>query len=217
MDISLIGNSETLVAILIVTLVTLLFLYRIVYIKSKTRLDLVLLLGPCGTGKTSLFYLWKNRKVPDTVTSQVISRGFVLKEKGVDEEVVDCPGHARLRNVAYELIPRAKKIVYFADPSNAKEAAEHLFQMFVLPKLSPKTEIMICQNKTDMYGTDVTDLVNQLNKEIQILQKTKSEDGEYVGVEGENFNILEHAPVQVIAGHACVKSASVDQIEKFLR
>lgn len=205
-----------IVSLVIATIVALLFLYRIVS-KSGRRQDLLLLLGPCGTGKTSLFYLWRNKRVPDTVTSQIANRGFVLREKGVKEEIIDCPGHARLRNAVYELIPRAKKIVYLLDPSTVKEAAEDLFQLFVLPTLSPKTEMMLCLNKTDKYGSDVMDLVNQLNKEFKTLQKTKSEDGQYVGIEGEDFNILEHAPIQVLAGSACIKNGIVEQIEKFLQ
>ena len=208
-------TPQTIVVVILVTLVTLVVLYRMLFGGSSKRLDLILLVGPCGSGKTSLFYLWKNGKVPDTVTSQVPNRGFVVK--GVKEEVVDCPGHARLRNSVFELVPRAKKIVFLVDESCVKEAADSLFQIFVLPRLNTKTEMMICVNKVDKKGADEVSVVEALNKEIRLLQKTKTEDGEYVGVEGEEFDITLHAPIKVVTGKASVKKGDVKEVEQFLQ
>jgi len=211
-------SPQALVVLLLVTLVTLFVLYRVLIRSSSSRrLDLVLLLGPCGTGKTSLFYLWKKGSVPETVTSQTPNRGYVLKERGVKEEIVDCPGHARLRDSAHELVPRAKKIVYLVDESCVKEAAESLFQIFVLPRLHSKTEMMICVNKMDKKGSDVATVVEGINREIRLLQKTKTDDGEYVGVEGEDFDITLHAPIRVTTGKACVKKGDVNEIDTFLQ
>lgn len=205
-------NPEQVLVLLLVTIVSIWFLGRIIFgSSSRGRLDTVLIYGPCGTGKTSLFYLWKNGKVPETVTSQVQNRGFVLD--GVKEEIVDYPGHPRLRNGAYELVPRAKRLVYMVDDSCVKEAAESLFHIFVLPKLNPKTEMMICANK----GADVETVTRKLNKEIQLLQQTKSDDGEYVGVEGEDFDIELHAPIHVLKAKVNVRERNVGTIEAFIR
>ena len=211
-------TPEVILVLALVTVVTLFFLHRVLFGGSSSRrLDSILIMGPCGSGKTSLFFLWKNGKVPETVTSQVPNRGFVLKEKGVREEIVDCPGHARLCNSVHELVPKAKKIVFLLDESSVKESAEKLFQIFVLPRLNTKTQMMICLNKMDKKGMEVSKAVDALNKEMRLLQKTKTEDGEYVGVEGEEFDITVHAPIKVVIGKASVKKGDVAEIENFLR
>jgi len=133
-------------------------------------------------------------------------------------EIVDYPGHPRLRAGAHSLIPRAHKIVYMIDSNDTaslKSVSENIFDIFTLDSLSPKTQFMICLNKCDIATSkDMEEILNIMNKEIESLRKSRPDD--FVGIEGESFDIMIHAPVPMIIGAASVTKGKLDEVDKFL-
>eukprot|EP00921_Rhytidocystis_pertsovi_P026642 GHVQ01042974.1.p1 GENE.GHVQ01042974.1~~GHVQ01042974.1.p1 ORF type:complete len:338 (+),score=44.11 GHVQ01042974.1:57-1070(+) len=124
---------------------------------TKGRSDCVLLLGQCGAGKTALFLRLANLYNSETVSSIKANRGsFPLGEdnKSTLTEVIDYPGHRRLREGALSLLPSAKCIVYLvdaADKGSIKNAAEHLYELFTSPPMTHlHLPILIACNKTDL-------------------------------------------------------------------
>lgn len=80
----------------------------------------VVLLGAEQAGKTSVFLRLSMDVAPDTVTSQRVQSAAVApSERTPALELVDVPGHARLRTAAQEHLDRANALVFCIDASAA--------------------------------------------------------------------------------------------------
>jgi signal recognition particle receptor subunit beta len=224
----MVPRIDIIVAVIVIAFATMLLLRKCVFGKSsnRTRGDLALVLGPCGSGKTTLFMRWSlpNSQVK-TVTSQSANRGKVLT--GCPLEIVDFPGHPRLWHGALSLLPRAQRVVFIIDAtsSDMKAVAESLYDIFVAQGLRDDCKLMICRNKTDISKSCVSEsqLVNTINTEIEILRKSRPQalDGEnghdqYLGVLDEPFDISLHAPIDVSFGSSSVAKNKIAEIESFL-
>ena len=144
-----------------------------VYMKQKVSAGAspktVLLLGQCGSGKTSLFFhlrdAWrlgqetvqgKEYSAPETVSSLQLNKDrFGIA--GVTEkqyEVGDCPGHHDSRRHGYKFLDQAACIVYLidgADKQRVKDAAEQLYEIFTQEAMhrGRAKPLMILVNKLD--------------------------------------------------------------------
>ncbi|KAF4758846.1 hypothetical protein FOZ63_024975, partial [Perkinsus olseni] len=173
------------------------------------RGKLVMLMGPCGGGKTAMFSWWKSRNHPETVSSIRPNREVVTLPTGKQAEVVDFPGHRRLKLESYELLRNCACICYVlasTDRAMVKEAAESLYDLFThqlfLKQLPPMLLVMNKQDKPTHRTT--RRVLGDLNKEIERLRTSRGQvlegDDEvdnFLGVEGEAFDIEQHAPVPV--------------------
>ena len=231
-DILNIFSIEIIAALLLVVIGTISLLGRF-FTSSGSSDTAVLLLGPCGSGKTSLFSHLRARPRPDTVTSQTVNRTVIcLDEKKNQQkiEIIDYPGHPRLWAGAASIVPKVSKIIYLVDackdPSCLKRVAEHLYDLLVLKNLPRSARMLICRNKTD--GSVLIDdecLEATLNKEIDLLRKSRAQELEgenaadqFLGFDDEHaFDLKIHAPISIDFGSCSVVKSRISDIEKFLR
>lgn len=222
-------SREAIVIALVIVLITILMMFSTRSGRNRVSggPEVVLLMGPSGSGKTSLFYSWAlpGAKNVRTVTSQSLNRS-TFKDK-CEYEVIDCPGHPKLRVMGLKFIPRAKYIVYLIDGSDAesiKGASEYVYDIFVTKGLRPTTKMLLCRNKTDVPQSMTNErMVELMNGEIEKLRTSRAQELEgdnaldnYIGVEGEVFDILKHAPIDVQVGSASVKKGQISEVESFL-
>lgn len=177
---------------------------------------LVLLLGTCESGKTSCFYALKEGSFRDTVSSMKINSSIVnvnnlgvtpnaenqenesdKKKRGEKRiELVDVPGHPRLRRQAFSNYlnkkkqpkSRVSKIVYFVDCSNIddpkakSQSAEFLYEIltdaFVIERRIP---ILVACNKSDLAVYLKNYVKKNFEVEIEKIRLTRSQ---------ENLNLL---------------------------
>ncbi len=219
-------NSSGILIAVIIILVTLFLLVK-TRKGSKGLSDVTLLMGPSGSGKTSLFYSWalKGTKDIKTVTSQSINRGMFLDK--CDTEVIDCPGHPRLKIMGLKFVPRAKNIVYLIDgndPESIRSAGEQIYDILIAKGLRASTRMLLCKNKTDAQKCVSTErMLELINSEIEKLRTSRAQELEgdnavdhYIGEEGEPFDILTHAPIDVQVASSSVKKRQTSEIESFL-
>jgi signal recognition particle receptor subunit beta len=98
------------------------FIFKIAVYSSgigSGKRDVILLIGPCGGGKTALFHRLRNGRdlQIDTVTSmkETLETFPLYDEEATKVTVCDFPGHERLRSQATQFYPIAKKIVFVVD------------------------------------------------------------------------------------------------------
>mmetsp|Transcript_5758 Transcript_5758/g.16276 ORF Transcript_5758/g.16276 Transcript_5758/m.16276 type:complete len:255 (-) Transcript_5758:52-816(-) len=200
---------------------------------KRKRGDTVLLLGQCGSGKTALFFkLRDDDGAVQTVSSlKPLRDSFAIKalEGSPTLDFVDCPGHPRMRGRGAELLKEAKCIVYLVDSEDKpklKDAAEHLYELLTHPDLLQlHTPILLALNKTDL-STARTEkfILDELDREIEIMRNSRGAalEGQdaadsYLGIEGEKFKLLQHAPCPVQTCRISVKKPALDPLYDFLR
>jgi len=206
------------------------------FTKRRGRGQLALILGQCGAGKTAMFYRMRDQEEVQSVSSLKAQRDTfkIQVGEGSDEvlgplEVVDYPGHARLRTKAAELLPQARCIVYVVDSEDKqrlKDVAEHLYELLTDPEVNElHTPILLACNKSDL-STARTEkfIVEEIEREMEQMRvsRTAALEGQdsaesYLGVDGEKFKLLEHAPCPVSTCRISSKKAILDPLYDFLR
>ena len=112
----------------------------------------VLLVGPSGAGKTTLFLRLRGRKKGRTVTSMAPNRGPV-GDQGV--HVVDVPGHPRLADSYFQSeVSNCKGVVAVVDAMDfhaTKDAfARHMYRLLTSPVIRGRgLPILVACNKQD--------------------------------------------------------------------
>ena len=206
--------TELIVATLVI-LVSFIILVRLILSSSKSRgPDITLITGPCGSGKTLLFHHWQSPEIKiKTVTSQCVNRGKVFGKN----EIVDYPGHPRLRGGLIGFLPRANKIVFLVN-EDLKSASELLYDILVTKSLRPSSKMLICTDSTK----NIDSLVKNLNAQMELLRTSRMQGelegdiDQYLGVDGEAFDLRTHSPIIVQFGTASVANGQVDDIESFI-
>lgn len=167
----------------------------------------ILIVGPCGSGKTSLFYRLLSSKDGsdmwcETVSSMRKNAGMVGRES-----LVDYPGHYRLRGGLASELKGCKKVIFVVDSSamaqQSKAAAEILFQVLTSGAKCPL--LFVC-NKTDKATAKTPQRVKlTMMNEIETLRKTANTmettgDGASsvaLGQQGQFFDFDKHSPCPV--------------------
>merc|ERR1712190_582130 len=108
--------------------------------KRRSRGNLALLMGQCGSGKTTAFFRLRepHEEEPVTTVSSLKPLREVLqlrpggdKESFGPVEVEDFPGHLRMRGKQNNLLTEARCIVYLIDAEDKqklKDVAEHFYE-----------------------------------------------------------------------------------------
>ena len=196
------------VLLAVVALLILLVLYYFFFLgsRSSSRQACVLMVGPCGSGKTLLFHRFIDNCIAETVSSMQPNEAR-MPEKG--PLLVDFPGHYRLRNTLPAELGRAKRILFVFDASRAvdlaKPAAELLYSIlatFHQKKHAPK--ILFLCNKSDKPAKTPQRVKLMMMNEIETLRKTANSiqstddiNTIKIGQDGHFFNFDHHSPCAI--------------------
>lgn len=102
---------------------------------------------------------------------------------GIKVNVIDIPGHAKIRNRFYDrFLPRAKAIVFFVDgvefSTNKRDVADHLYNEILIEYdnvRSKRIPILIACNKMDKTEScsPASFVKKRLESEIEIIRTTR--------------------------------------------
>lgn len=203
--------------------------------KARSRGQALLILGQSGAGKTALFHRLRDGVTVETVPSLKMSRDAMKLETGSEGDalgpvdVIDYPGHHRLRIKGHGLLDEARCIVYLIDSEDKpkmKDAAEHIYELLTHPDiLELHTPILLALNKTDLVTARTEKFIlDEINREIEQMRFSRGATLEgqdqadsYLGVDGEKFKIMEHSPCPVRACRISVKKVQLEPVYEFLR
>mmetsp|Transcript_17401 Transcript_17401/g.40654 ORF Transcript_17401/g.40654 Transcript_17401/m.40654 type:complete len:259 (-) Transcript_17401:108-884(-) len=200
---------------------------------ARRRGDKLLLLGQCGSGKTTLFFQLRDQMEVKTVSSLKSFHDKLRICSGEElvavVETIDFPGHTRMRAKAAELLKEARCIVYLIDSEDKqkmKDVAEHLYELFTHPVMcSLKIPMLIAYNKTDLPSARPDKmLLQELEREIEQMRTSRGATLEgqdqadsYLGVDGEKFKLLEHSPCAIDLCRISAKKPLLEPVYDFIR
>ena len=200
--------AAMLVAVVVVILVALLVLFLMMQSGGST--PAVILVGPCGSGKTVLFYRLTEDEMVETVSSMQVSEAMIPATKSRRAmPLVDVPGHSRLRSSVTAAVARAQCIIFVFDASRAmtvaKPAADLLYSIFATCDLRSPPRILFLCNKADLPGKTPQRVKLMMMDEIETLRKTantidivdETSKKNKIGLDGHFFNFDQHSPCPI--------------------
>ncbi|KAM0937578.1 putative small GTP-binding protein [Dioscorea sansibarensis] len=228
--------KEQLYAAIVVVVLT--FLIFIVYrILNRGQRNTIVLTGLSGGGKTILFYqLRDGTPHQGTVTSMEPNSGTFLLHSELEKKgkikpinLVDVPGHSRLRPILDDYLAQAAGVIFVVDAveflPNCRAAAEYLYDILTKSTVvKRKVPVLILCNKTDKITAHSKEFIRkQLEKEIDKLRASRTAvssadvTNEYtLGVPSEVFTFSQcHNKVAV--ADASGLTGEVSQVEQFIR
>ena len=227
MDIlALFSNKEfllriaVLVALLVIGYLTVFRAASKAVLSRKPVGEYVILYGPSSSGKTALFYQLKTGQFKETVSSLKQNKCVITLTRSDEDvssmEVVDYPGHEKLRQGLVKLLDRAKLIVFMIDPSDKaglKDGAEKLFDLLSNEKLS--APVLLVLSKSDKANQkSLKYLMTELEREIERMRKSKDgEDGRFLGIDGKVFS-FDQSPVPVKFTSCSAKTDDLHNLKK---
>ncbi|KJP87616.1 hypothetical protein AK88_02784 [Plasmodium fragile] len=210
----------------------LVILYSIFFKESKPN-KIVLLLGPCDSGKTTFLFKLKTDKLCTTVPSMKENVAFInLKSNKWKKCVrfVDFPGHPKLSFALNKYFNITNVIVYILDCSDRqalKVVAEKLFDLYT-NKVVVKKQIplIIFCNKTDLCNSRPKQVIkDDLEREIEILKMSKynsldddyNEETEFLLGTNSEFFRFEKAPCHTEICSGSVKNNNIDEVVELIK
>ncbi|GAW83831.1 hypothetical protein, conserved [Plasmodium gonderi] len=208
----------------------LIFILFSIFCKGSKPNKIVLLLGPCDSGKTTFLFKLKTDKICRTVPSMKENIAFINLKKDKWQKCirfVDFPGHPKLSYALNKYFSITNVIIYILDCSDRqslKIVAEKLFELYT-NKLIVKKQIpiIILCNKTDLCNSRPKQVIKEdLEREIEILKMSKynSLDDDYndetecfLGANSEFFR-FERAPCHTVSTEICSGSVKNNNIEE---
>jgi len=237
-----VGSSTAQVLTAVVVMLSLYLLLQIFQVATssaklrRTRGNMTLILGQCGSGKTALFFRLRDREDVQSVSSLSPHRdSFSLKIGDAEEqtlgplEVMDFPGHLRFRSRAAELVKEARCIVYVVDSEDKprlKDVAEHFYELLTNQDvLDLHTPILLACNKCDLSSArSEKAIVDEIEREIEQMRVSRAATLEgqdqadsYLGIDGQKFKLLEHSPCPIQTCRISVKKAELEPLYDFLQ
>eukprot|EP00929_Paragymnodinium_shiwhaense_P101614 TRINITY_DN64758_c0_g3_i1.p1 TRINITY_DN64758_c0_g3~~TRINITY_DN64758_c0_g3_i1.p1 ORF type:complete len:310 (+),score=78.45 TRINITY_DN64758_c0_g3_i1:65-931(+) len=204
--------------------------------KSRKLGNKVLLFGQNNSGKTALFFKMRDPQEQVNTVSSLLPNSDTLRlspspdvEPMAPVEVVDYPGHRRMRGKAFDIVPDGRCIIYMIDSEDKpkmKDAAENLYELMTNRDLCElHTPILLALNKIDSVSARTQKfIIDEIEREIETMRHSRSValEGEdqvdsYLGVEGEKFKLLEHAPCPFEVCRVSVKKNELEPIYEFIR
>ncbi|GAW09654.1 signal recognition particle receptor subunit [Lentinula edodes] len=153
-------SSQTLIlASLFVAIISIAIFIFVSRRKSQSKRNLVLLIGPSNSGKTAIFSSLVYGQAPPTITSMQANSSFLdLPGKRDPIQIVDVPGHPRLRDQFKDFLSSAKALAFVVDANTASRntavVAEHLHAVLdaimAIPPSQPLPTLLILAHKCDL-------------------------------------------------------------------
>lgn len=140
----------------------------------------LLIIGPCGGGKTVMFHQLVDGQAPPlgVVASMQENEGTCHQVKGL--KIVDVPGHERLKNVREAQLKDCGAILFVVDSCVVEpqrtEAAEELFEVLTHPNVSRRrVPVLIACNKSDLENNSHSlDFCRRtLDRQLDAMRKTR--------------------------------------------
>jgi signal recognition particle receptor subunit beta len=141
----------------------------------------LLIVGPCGSGKTVMFHQLVNGEAPPlgSVASMQHNEGICHQVKSL--KVIDIPGHERLKKLRDEQLKDCGAVLFVVDSCVVEpqrtEAAEDLFEVLTHPNVAKKKlPIMIACNKSDLENNSHSlDFCRRtLDRQLDAMRKTRA-------------------------------------------
>ncbi|KAI3424957.1 hypothetical protein D9Q98_008338 [Chlorella vulgaris] len=241
-------GSATTMTMLVVLAATLLAFALLKVWLSGSKGNTVLLVGPCDAGKTTLLHQLCDGSthlgsvasmVPTEADGQLASEKAGGATSARPVQLVDIPGHPRVRGQVERYAGRAAGVVFVVDSVDfmprKTEAAEQLFEVLSAPSLARRrVPLLLACNKQDMGSKAHTvDFIRKrLEKELDQMRSTRGALGDVgggsgggkaaqLGLPGEPFTFESHARSKGVrvttATLSAVDKGGVSEVEAFIR
>lgn len=230
--------SSVVCAVLVITVLTFIFIQKSGGVGSgrgSAKRKGVLVLGPCGSGKTAMMLKLCHDRIVPTVTSMQSSRYVFRLDRSVPNSpsttLVDYPGHERLRGSISEELRTAERVVFVLDGSclaaQVAAGAELLYDVLSDVSMEGSRGLLIALNKSDLKEAKPAKARTLLQKELEKLRSTRgtlSTQGEeddlptslLLGRPGQPFNLEIDSPCEVTFGTCSVKDGTLDSVSSFV-
>jgi signal recognition particle receptor subunit beta len=186
-------NTYGLVVGVVVGILTLLLIWWWTSRKSLGR-DLIIC-GACDSGKTTLLGQLVAGKPVGTCTSMVENRKSWCEEGVPSMDLVDVPGHERIRGAVMERCgPGARGILFVVDSctviKHVRDVAEFLHSILTLPSVAANSPpLLVFCNKQDLDLAKSSQLIKTaLEKELDKVRVSRS--NQLAGLEGTNNSVV---------------------------
>jgi len=200
------GLDPNLYGLVVGVIVGILTLFIIWWWTSRRKLGRdILICGTCDSGKTMLLGQLVAGKPVETYTSMVENRQTWCDEGGISLDLVDVPGHERIRgDVVERCCPAARGIIFVLDSCTAvkqvRDVAEFLHSILSLPIVAAnKPPVLVMCNKQDLDLAKSSQVIKSaLEKELdkvrvsrsnqlQGIEGSSSTNSVFIGKEGKSF------------------------------
>jgi signal recognition particle receptor subunit beta len=174
---------------------------------GRKRKNVVLFLGSCQAGKTTLYSLLRFGRTFETTTSmKPNSFRYPVSDPKPRLEIVDVPGHPRLRSQFTDFLPVTQRIFFILDATSSswmahfRDVSEYLYDILAHPQCRsnqiPVT--IVCHKQDQILAFNASRVRQLLEQELDKLRETKSksvlEQGQeeevldnYLGFDGKPF------------------------------
>ncbi|XP_040583836.1 signal recognition particle receptor subunit beta [Lepeophtheirus salmonis] len=164
-----------------ILLVCFLVLLSLLWFKKKrSKVRNIILVGPTDTGKTTIFMKLLHGVTEETFTSLTCNKGsYTVKDNGIKIDVVDIPGHERIRKGFVDKFKgKSPAVAYVLDASTfeskLRDAGEFLCELLKDPILGKNNFAIVC-NKQDLSNSKGISLIRRrLEEEINLLHEIHS-------------------------------------------
>ncbi|CAO3669533.1 unnamed protein product [Umbelopsis ramanniana] len=231
-------NPLALIA-LVVLVLAIIAIGLIFIVQKKANNNTYLILGATDAGKTAIFTRLRYNKKSPTITSMkeneatiqlVDDDGAAITKQAI--QLVDVPGHERLRFRYADFMPIARGIIFVVDSTtvgrSARTTAEYLYDVLANQHTTKsRIPIIIACNKTDLFTALPTSKIQTLlEAEINRLRATRSAaveqqessgdaTAEYLGYEGQDFK-FEHLENDVTLIGCSVENGELNSITEWI-
>jgi len=223
-------NLGVIIAIAAVVISTVLLIWLL---RRRVKQRAILFLGLCDSGKTLLLSRLAYGVYKDTQTSIEANEADYSPDEKRHLDLIDVPGHERLRQVALDRCKAsARGLLFVVDSTTVqkqvKDVAEYLYTVLTEPTLAAlQPPLLVLCNKHDQSLAKSAGLIRtQLEREINTLRWTKSsslqgtDDSSAVaslGREGEDFQFGQlRQPVEFVEGSCGATAGEEAELEDVL-
>ena len=189
--------STSINTILVITISTILLIliFKCLFSKgSSKKKNIIMIIGPSLSGKTTFFYHLLGQKNPKTVVSMQINKVDNYPCNLISNinryTILDIPGTGYFKDKIIDYLDDTLILLLFIDSTEKNsitQAAEYLYDILNSDKLNDDLKIIVCCNKQDAgFPKSKKMIENEISKEIEnlikIKQKNNLEDKEQIGI-----------------------------------